>query len=299
MRRLLRGTPLAALVLLLTAATKPVPEVVQGVFALPGQAPKVAATLYATPSGSPSNGSGPTVPMLLGVTMTEIGAKKPVQHYDTELTKDLHLIAIGRDLRSFVHVHGEAPDKRGRITVPIVFPHSGFYWVFADAVPSGLGQQVFRFDLRAGTSRGASAPPAEAALPPPSLEAADGAYAVRLDPFTLTAGQEAQLRLHILHDGQPAADVTPYLGVAAHAVLISVSDLSYTHVHAMPAGAVRADPAPGDPMAGMAGGPAMTGQVPPDLALHIEPPKPGTYRLWLQFMAGGGVRTVAFTVLVQ
>lgn len=52
-------------------------------------------------------------------------------------------------------------------------------------------------------------------------------------------------------------------------------------------------------MPGMGGALPLTGQVPPDLALHIEPPKAGPYRLWLQFMAGGQVRTVAFTVIVQ
>lgn len=288
----MRRAALTSAALLLLAAAKPVPEKIPGVFALPGQAPKAAALLYATPQDIPSGGPGPAVPMLLSVSMTALGAKKPIRNYDAGLIHGLHLIVVGHDLRSFVHVHGDGPDKRGRITVPVVLPHSGFYWVFADASPGGLGQQVFRFDLRAGTSRGASAPAAGSPLPPPGLDAADGDYAVRLDPYTLTAGHESELRLHILHGGQPATDLTPYLGVAAQAVMISVADLSYTPAHAALPGAEMA----GTP--GMGGAPALTGRVPPDLTLHVEPPAPGTYRLWLQFEAGGQVRTVAFTIPV-
>ncbi len=298
--RAIRRAALAAPVLLsFAAAARPVPQTVQGVFALAGASAKATATLTATPDRSFTKSGDSSVPMTLDVTMTAIGTKKPIGRYDPELGKIMHLIAVSYDLRDFVHVHGEGVDKRGRVETYARFPHSGFYHVYADATPSGLGRQVFRFDLRVGTAQGASAPAAAAPLPPSSLDAADGAYAVRLDSFTLVAGQEATLRLHILHDGQPASDVTPFLGVAAHAVLISVSTLSYIHVHA------QAPSRPGSGMGGMAKMPGMgdapplAGPVPPDLALHIEPPQPGTYRLWLQFMAGGRVRTVAFTVIVQ
>lgn len=294
-----RAAFLAAL-LIAACSKKVAPEELNGTFALAGGTAQATATLSAAPDNSPAQTSMPGVPMTLYITMTKIGAKKPIQDYDTKLTKQLHLIAIGDDLRSFVHVHGDAPGKHERFQVPIRFPHSGFYWVFADATPAGLSQQVFRFDLRVGTARGASAPARIPPLPPPGLDAVDGDYAVRLDPFTLAAGQETTLGLHILHDGHPARDVTPFLGVAVHAVLISVSGLAYTHVHAQVPGAGNAGM--GGSMAGMpgmGGAPPLTGRVPPDLALHIEPPKPGTYRLWLQFMAGGQVRTVAFTVAAQ
>ncbi|MBV9749727.1 MAG: hypothetical protein JO157_13030 [Acetobacteraceae bacterium] len=296
MHAIRRAALTAPVLLSVAAAARPVPQTVLGVFALAGASPKATATLTATPDRSLPKSGNSGVPMTLGVTMTAIGAKKPIGRYDRELGKVMHLIAVSDDLRDFVHVHGEGVDKRGRVETYARFPHSGFYHVYADATPTGLGQQVFRFDLRVGTAQGASAPPAAAPLPPPSLDAADGAYAVRLDPFTLTGGQEATLRLHILHDGQPASDVTPFLGVAAHAVLISVSTLSYIHVHAQVPGR------PGSGMAGMPGmddAPPLTGPVRPDLALHIKPPQPGAYRLWLQFMAAGKVRTVAFTVIVQ
>ena len=291
--RLGRSAALAAALLLATAA-KPVPTVVQGVFALAGGHPKVAATLYATPVGALSQDQ-PGVPTILGVTMTAPGARKPVASYEPELGKAAHIIAISHDFRDFTHVHSDAVEK-GRLNAPITFPHSGFYHVYADAAPLGIGQQVFRFELRVGTARGAAAPAQPEPLPAPSLDAADGPYAARFAPFTLRAGQDAVLRLTLLRDGQPAPDVTPYLGVAAHAVFISTETLSYTHVHAIPASAAGASTAA---MPGMADPPPLTGAVPPELALRVTPPSPGVYRLWVQFMAGGAVRTAAFTVLVQ
>ena len=50
-------------------------------------------------------------------------------------------------------------------------------------------------------------------------------------------------------------------------------------------------------MPGMDGAPIRAGtKVPPDLTLHVRVPKPGTHLLWMQFMAGGQVRTVPFVV---
>ena len=52
-------------------------------------------------------------------------------------------------------------------------------------------------------------------------------------------------------------------------------------------------------MPGMGGAPMRPGtRVPPDLTLHVRAPKAGTYLLWMQFMAGGQVRTVPFVVPV-
>ena len=53
----------------------------------------------------------------------------------------------------------------------------------------------------------------------------------------------------------------------------------------------------------MAGMGAMTmpegANVPADLELHIEPPRAGLYKLWIQFLGGGRVRTVPFVLAVR
>lgn len=82
------------------------------------------------------------------------------------------------------------------------------------------------------------------------------------------------LTLHLLHDGRPAADVTPFLGVAAHAVLIDAPDLSYVHVHAVPGGmdGMEAMPGMGKPL-------APGSKVPSDFTIHATAPNAGDYVL--------------------
>lgn len=295
-----------------SAAEPPRPPTLAGTYALPDGQPKVAATLTAAPKAG-----GPAGTQILDVAMTRLGTGRAVTRYETELSKQLHLIAVSGDLRTFVHEHGDKPDARGHFRVPMTFPHGGLWHVYADAVPAGLGQQVMRFDLTVpgdlgGTESGAQTAPTPQ---PTGLEGADGRYSVRFDALDLRAGQEAELSLHLLRDGQPAPDVTPYLGVAVHAVFIATSDLTYVHAHAAPAAA----PAAGGTgaamkhdltgtdmtgravmdMPGMGGAPMRPGtKVLPDLTLHVRAPKAGTYLLWMQFMAGGQVRTVPFVVPV-
>lgn len=298
-----------------------------GTYALPDGQAKVSATLAVAP-GRPG---APPGTRMLDVAMTSLGATKPITRYEVELSKRLHLIAISDDLKTFLHEHGEQPGADGHFRVPMTFPRGGTWHVYADAVPAGLGQQVMRFEADLdGTPPSPQAASAATPPQPTGLDGSDGRYAVRFDALDLRAGQEAQLALHVLRDGTAAPDLTPYLGVAAHAVFIAAADLTYVHAHAAPAAAPAmggtgapmkhdmtgmpgmAMPGMGETdghgaghvdghgaMPGMAGAPMRSGtKVTPDLTLHVRAPKAGTYLMWLQFMAGGQVRTVPFVVAV-
>jgi len=287
-------------------------EPLTGTYALPDGQPKVDATLVATPG----RGGAET----FDIAMTALGQQRPSMRYETELSKQLHVIAVSIDFRTFVHEHADRPAANEHFRVAMRLPRPDRYHVYADAAPSGIGQQVMRFELDAG-----GAPAQQPAEPVPSpLEAADGRYAARFDRFELRAGQESQLGLRLLRDGKPAPDVTPFLGVAAHAVFINSADLTYVHVHATPAAAPGTG-GTGAPMqrdfAGTTTAPTVGHQgtagmempdggamppplrlgarVPPDLTLHVLAPKAGTYLLWIQFTAGGKVRTMPFVVAVS
>jgi hypothetical protein len=258
---------------------------IQGVFALADTQPKVTGT--ATVAATPLAGMGAEA--VVAVSMVPVGGSRPVTEYDLELGKRLHLIAISAGGRGFVHEHGDRPGADGVFRVRLRLPWGDVWRLYADATPAGLGQQVLRFDVDLGAGPGA-----EPGGPDPSgLQARDGRYSVRFDSLALQAGRDAQLSFHLLRDGKPAPDLAPFLGVAAHAVLVNAADLSYVHVHAQ----AGSEPMQHD-MNGMhmAGHPAA---VAPDLGLSIRPPKPGDYWLWLQFMAGGKVRTVRFVVPVS
>jgi len=287
-------------------------ETLTGAYALPDGRPRVGATLVATPGRSGVE--------MLDIAMTQLGKQHRVARYETELSKQLHVTAVSSDFRTFVHEHADQPAANGRFRVAVPLPRPGLYPIYADGVPSGIGQQVMRFELDMG---GAPAQPPPATPAPSPLEPADGRYAARFDPFEMRAGQESQLSLHLSRDAKPPADVTPFLGVAARAVFIGTADLAYVRVHAMPAAAPDTG-GTGAPMQrdltgtaaaaavghqGMAGieipdGDAMPPPlragvgVPPDLTLHVRAPNAGAYLLWIQFTAGGKVRTVPFVVAV-
>jgi hypothetical protein len=79
----------------------------------------------------------------------------------------------------------------------------------------------------------------------------------------------------VTRDGQPVADLQPYLGAYGHLVSLRDGDVGYLHVH-----------------------PDEDGGAGPAIAFHTEFPTAGRYRLFLDFRHSGTVRTAAFTVTV-
>ncbi len=255
----------------------------KGTFTLPGMIEKVTAELVVRETG-------PLTRELL-IAFADKATGRPITHFDEELTQQLHVLGTDSGFSSFVHEHAGKPGSDGRFRVAISFPKPGTYHVYADAVPSGLGQQVIRFEVPVGSTAGSPAAPQQAA-PASAVNGSDGPYEVELNTSALRAGTESMMALTILKDGKPARDLGLYLGVPAHAVFVSTDDLSYVHAHAMaadgPKGAHAAHGSHVDPKAA----------VPAKLMLHATPPHAGRYALWIQFKGDGQVRTVPFVVTV-
>ncbi len=253
----------------------------EGTFALPGVAGKVAAELVVRETGP--------LARELVIAFTDKATGQPVTHFEEELAQKLHLLATDSDFSSFVHEHPGEPGPDGRFRIELRFPKAGLYHIYADTMPLGFGQQVVRFDLPVGIAAApAAALPARADV----TEGSDGPYSVRLDASALRAGTESMMALTISKDGKPATDLGLYLGVAAHAVFVSADDLGYVHAHAM-ATNTRAG---GHHTHGAHHAPGAS--VPAGLMLHATPPRAGRYALWIQFSGGGQVRTVPFVVTV-
>ena len=309
-----RALLVGAVIILGGTAILAAPAALEGSNALLGTEQSVTGTLAAAPGKDNSQS--------LDFALMRIGEGKLITKYDVELTKQLHVIAISDDFTTFLHDHVTQVAKDGHFRLNMAFPQPGLYHVYADSTPSGLGQQVLRFDLPVGTAQTSGTLPAPRAR---NLEGADGPYAVKFDNLDLTASQEAELTLHVEKGGKPATDLHPFLGVAAHAVFIDTDDLSYLHVHALPGSAKPAAGAASHEMKGMEGmhhdmgdmkgmpgmshmsgmdmshTPAMpaSAKVGSDLSLHVKPAKAGNYALWIQFIGGKEVRTVAFGVAVK
>jgi len=193
--------------------------------------------------------------------------------YQQVHTKDLHLIAVRRDLSTFQHVHPtRAAD--GTWSVPLDLD-AGVYRVLADFRPAGADHQLV---LGADVLVPGELEPVDLPAPRASVTTVDG-YTVTLHG-TPVAGHDSDLVLSVREGGRPVITLQPYLGAYGHLVALRAGDLAYLHAH--PPGAADDD---------MGGG--------PDLAFVMSFPTAGTYRLFLDFRAGGVVRTAAFTIEVR
>jgi hypothetical protein len=270
---------LLGLVAVIAAGAAGATTVVQGQNALAGAEPKVTGTLTAIPAGQPTD-------LKLDVVLNQTGQPKPVTKYDPDLGKAMHIIAISEDLTVFIHHHVDhVIDGHGQVRIR--FPKAALYHIYADSMPHGLGQQVQRFDLAVGDAP--AAPPLK--LVPGTLSAESGPYQVTFDTLDLNAGEPSMLTLHIDENGRPAKDLKPFLGVGAHVVLISADSLDYVHVHPMAIDDMAGGH--GRDMAQMPGMAAPAG-ISPDMMLHVAVPKPGLYKLWVQFDGGRSLYTLPF-----
>lgn len=198
-------------------------------------------------------------------------AGEPVTRYTTAHGKDLHLIAVRRDLTGFQHVHPDL-DASGTWSVPLNLSEAGVYRVFADFTPADRDN-----NLTLGADLSVAGDYQPRPLPATTGTAQVDGYTVTLDG-TLEPGREAKLTLLVSRHGRPVIDLQPYLEAYGHLVALRDRDLAYLHVH--PAGT------PGD-------GQTRPG---PGITFYATVPSAGDYRLFLDFRHGDKIRTATFTV---
>jgi hypothetical protein len=189
----------------------------------------------------------------------------PVTGYTPTHDKDLHLIAVRRDLTDFQHVHPTMAAD-GTWSVPLTAAAAGPYRVFADFQPTGRAEP-----LTLGVDVTAAGPYAPRTRPAPTRTAIVDDYTVTLTG-DLVPGTASTLTLEISRAGRPVTDLQPYLAAYGHLVALRDGDLAYLHVH---------------PDGGTGAGPGLT--------FVAEVPSAGAYGLFLDFRHGGKVRTAAFT----
>ncbi len=187
--------------------------------------------------------------------------------YELEAQRRLHLILVRRDLTGYQHLHpAMAPD--GTWAVPLKVAEPGAYRVFAD-FQRDCEKHVLAADLLAP---GDFQP---RALPAPGTTASVGGYDVKFARPDLRAGREALLHFTVTRGGRPVRSLQPYLGARGHLVALRQGDLAYLHAH-----------------------PEEHGDGGNEIPFAAEFLSAGSYRLFLQFRAGGAVHMVAFTAKV-
>ncbi|QSB04465.1 hypothetical protein [Natronoglycomyces albus] len=194
-----------------------------------------------------------------------------VTEFEESHEKDLHLIAVHATGEEFRHVHPDM-DAHGVWSVPWQWDQAGTYRLYADfvAAESGEGLTISRTFEVAGDVKDASERS-------PSNQATVGGLDITLSG-DLGVGSDSMLTFDISRDGEPVAELEPYLGAYGHLVVLRESDLAYLHVHPM--------------------GESEQGVTSPDarVEFHAQAPTVDTYFLYLDFQVDGEVYTAEFTV---
>jgi hypothetical protein len=199
--------------------------------------------------------------------------------------KLFHFFIVSRDMTQFFHEH-PVLEKDGTFTIEHVLPAAGHYMLFSDFMPVGGGPQMIASPLITAGWDGDIAASSPNLKPETSfVKTANGVTVeLQVDPSTLIAGEEADVPIHFedAKTGTPVNDLQRYLGAFGHAMMLS-EDMT-EHVHAHPAEMLE--------------GTTITDGGGPDLTFHALFPKPGNYRVWLQFQRNNVLSTVPFTVRV-
>jgi hypothetical protein len=182
--------------------------------------------------------------------------------------RPMHLFIVGDGLAFFAHEH-PTPGPDGVFMIDVTLPKRGPYMAIAEFLPSGGTPQTFQQMFTTG----------EAFEKPttPRIDAAAkvvDAVRVSLDATAVKAADTRPLtfRFEDAATGTAIGDLEPYLGAAAHLLIVPVDLTEAIHGH------------PDEQFRG------------PGVTFTPLFPAPGRYKLWLQFQRHGRVSTAAFVI---
>jgi putative copper resistance protein D len=159
---------------------------------------------------------------------------RPLQGLAVSHERILHTLIIGRDMRSFAHVHPEDAGpvtgemlKQATFPLRFTFSKAGEYLVGIDFFAGDeFYSRMFRLSV-AG----------KPAMVGPKIDFSTrknfGDYRVTLaaSPINIRTGEETSLQYTIEKDGKPVTDLNPYLGAAMHLAVVSDNLKQYIHAH--------------------------------------------------------------------
>jgi hypothetical protein len=180
--------------------------------------------------------------------------------------KLIHLFIVSADLGYFAHEHPKLqPD--GTFVYIATLPHAGEYRALCDFYPeTATPQMIARTFYVPGEHRPAPLLPDLGAQTASNLQ-----VSLRTDPVRARAGNKTMLFFTL----DPSDGLEPYLGAWGHMLAASSDLIDLIHTH--PAWENKSD----------------------TIQFNLIFPRPGIYRVWVQFQRLGIVNTVAFNVPVE
>lgn len=190
-----------------------------------------------------------------------------VKNFEEMHEKLYHLFIVSQDLNFFIHEH-PAQGSDGVFRFNAVLAKAGMYRVLSDFYPKGGTPQLIARTLIVPGAPITAGGKLEPDLSP--QKAANLTASLRMEPAEPIAGMKTLMFFHL----DPAEGVQRYLGAWGHMMAASEDLVDMIHTHPF-----LAD-----------GG--------PNMQFNMIFPRPGVYRVWVQFQREGVVNTVAFNVPV-
>lgn len=164
----------------------------------------------------------PGEPTELAYRVSDAESGEAISEMPVDHERQMHLIAVSRDLDRFQHVHPE-PDGSGRFAVTTEFPAQGTYVLFDEFVRDGR-KVLDRREIEVGKGGGVAS-----LTPDLEPKTVDGLMVSLEAPEEIRAGEEAVFTYTLEKgDGTLADDLEPYLGAPAHVAI--VSEIGRAHV---------------------------------------------------------------------
>lgn len=207
------------------------------------------------------------------LTVTDEEEGKPIEHFEVNHEKLLHLIVVSKDLSYFNHIHPEYKGE-GVFEIRNDFPSGGEYKLIADFKPEGANSMSKMAWIQVD---GSTVKPIPITVDD-SLEKTVEGNRVHLSVDSLEVGKELTLTFSLTYEQNnlPITDLQPYLGAIGHVVILSEDGERYLHVHAED-GQKRG----------------------PEAIFETEFPSSGVYKIWAQFQRNNHVFTVPYVVNVH
>jgi hypothetical protein len=195
--------------------------------------------------------------------------RQRVTDFEIVHEKLFHSFLVSQDLRFFAHQH-PVLDKTGIFHFGWKFPEPGMYRVLSDYYPKGGSPQLTTNTIfvSGGPPVAATPPKLTADLSPQKSE--NTSASLTMDPPQPVAG----FKTLMFFDLSPGDGLEKYIGAWGHMLAASEDLVDMIHNHPFIAD----------------GG--------PKVQFNMIFPRPGVYRVWVQFQRKGVVNTFAFNVPV-
>jgi hypothetical protein len=199
---------------------------------------------------------------------------KTVQDFDIMHERLYHLFLVSQDMQFFVHTHPvKQPD--GTFTLDTKFPHPGMYRVLSDFYPKGGTPQLIARTIMV-PGAGFKLTPAKLTADVEPKDTENMHVELRLDPPQPLAGFKTMMFFKLT----PTEGLEQYIGAWGHMMTASSDLIDMIHTHPI----YVTDP---------------DDKAFKELQFNMIFPRPGIYRVWVQFQRKGVVNTAAFNIPVD